>query len=93
MIKIIIIIAGIALNIFASMYLHFTKRDINTIVPNIYVFFVLPLLIIAALTISVAYDFLKKKNKDQLASKILIILFLSMSVVQYLFIVDGVYAK
>ena len=60
--NIIVILFGVTINILANFYLHATKTEIKSIVPNIYLFFVAPMLLIIIIIVSTTYDLLKRKN-------------------------------
>ncbi len=59
--NIIIAIFGIAINILIYMYSQATKRNLSMIVPEIYLFFILPLILMVIVIVSIVYDLYKKK--------------------------------
>ena len=91
--KIIIIILGIAANVLVYLYSQATERDLNLIVPKIYLLFILPLVLMAILVASAIYSYTKQKNKAQILPRILIAFFLLLIAFQSLLFSNGVLVK
>ena len=91
--NIIIIVLGIAVNILIYLYSQATKGDINMIVPSIYLFFIIPLLLAVMVISSIVYNYVKRKSKAHLLSKSLIASFLLLIPVLQLIFFNEVYAK
>ena len=82
--NIIIVIFGIMINILIYMYSQATKRDLNMIVPKIYLFFILPLILLVIFIVSIIYKYSKQKSNARILPKILIAFFLVIMVLQFL---------
>jgi hypothetical protein len=91
--NIIITIFGIAVNIFVYLYSQSTKKGLDTIVPKIYLLFILPLVLMVILIADAIYNYNKQKNIAQLSRRLLIAFFLLLVVVQFLLFSNDVLVK
>lgn len=91
--NIMITILGVAVNIFVYLYSEATKRDIGMIVPSIYLFFILPLVLMLILIASAIYSYRKRKSKAQILPRLLIAFFLLLIVMQSLLFSNDVLVK
>lgn len=91
--NIIIIVFGIVVNLLVFKYSQVTKEDIGTIVPKIYLLFIVPLLLLIAIIASILYNHYKHKSKTQNLPKLLIVFFLLLMLIQYLLFSNNVLVK
>lgn len=91
--NIIITILGIAVNIFVYLYSQAMKRDLSLIVPEIYLFFILPLMLMVIVVAYTIYSYSKQKNKNLILPKVLIAFFLLLIVLQFLLFSNDVLVK
>ena len=91
--NIIITILGIAVNIFVYLYSQATKRDLSMIVPEIYLFFILPLVLMVIVVAYTIYSYSKQKYKNLNLPKVLIVFFLLLIVLQFLLFSNDVLVK
>lgn len=88
--NILITILGVAINIFIYLFSQATENDLGMIVPKIYLFFILPLVLMVIVIVSAIYKYLKQKNKNLTLSKVLIVFFLLLIVLQFLLFTNAV---
>ena len=91
--SIIITILGIAVNIIVYLYSQATKRNLSMIVPEIYLFFILPLVLMVIVAAYTIYSYSKQKNKILVLPNILIAFFLLLIVFQFLLFSNDVLVK
>lgn len=91
--NIIIAIFGIGTNILIYMYSQAVKRDLSMIVPDIYLIFILPLILMIIVIVSIIYNYFKLKNKARILPRALIAFFLLLIVVQFLLFSNEVLVK
>jgi hypothetical protein len=91
--NIIIAIFGIVINILIYLYSQATKRNLSLIVPEIYLFFILPLILLVIVVGSIVYNYSKQKKEASILPKVLIAFFLLLIVVQFLIFSNEVLVK
>jgi hypothetical protein len=91
--NVIIVILGIVVNLLVFNYAQATKEDIGTIVPKIYLFFIIPLLLLVAIIASVFYNYYRHKKIICILPKLLIACFLLVMLIQYLLFSNDVLVK
>lgn len=75
------------------MYSQATKGDVSMIVPGIYLFFILPLVLLTIIIASIVYIYFKQKNKTSIFSRALIAFFLLLMLIQYLLFSNDVLVR
>jgi hypothetical protein len=72
---------GLTVNILIYLYSQATKRDLNMIVPKIYLLFILPLVLMLSLVASAIYSYFKQKSKAQILQRLLIAFLLLLTII------------
>lgn len=88
-----IILLGVAFNILIYVYSQANKRNLGTVVPDIILLFILPLVLAVVLIISIIYDYYKNGTRIYLLSKALTVLFLLFIPAQFLLFSNEVLVK
>lgn len=91
--NIVITILGIAINVFIYLYSQATDKELGTIVPKIYLLFILPLVLLVIVIVSIIYNYSKQKNVAHILPKVLIAFFLLLIVLQFLLFSNDVRVK
>ena len=91
--RIIITILGILINVLVYLFIINTKYEINLIVPQLYLLFILPLILILSIIISWLYNYIKQKNKHDILLKMLMVFFLLLIIIQFLLFSNDVLVK
>jgi hypothetical protein len=91
--KFIIIVFGVVINILTYSFFQITKRELDLVVPKMYLFFILPLFVFVSIVLLIIYDYSKKKSKEILILKGLVGFFLLIIVLQYLLFSNKVLVK
>jgi hypothetical protein len=89
----LVVVVGVAVNIFLYIFFQDTRKDINMVVPKIYLLFILPLFVIMSIGATIAYDYAKKKGSEFTRTKWLVFFTFLMMVLQYLFFSNEVLVK
>jgi len=89
----LVVVVGVSVNLFLYLFFQYTRKDINMVVPKIYLLFILPLLVMMGIGVTIAYDYVKKKNSEFTRAKWLVFLTFLMMVLQYLFFSNEVLVK
>lgn len=88
-----IIIFGILVNAVIYLYSQYTKMDLNMIIPQLFLFFIIPLILFIILMVLIFNNYLKGRNKNGIFSMVLIAFFLLLIVVQFLLFSDRVLVR
>lgn len=91
--RIIITILGILINVLVYLFIINTKYEINLIVPQLYLLFILPLILILSIIISWLYNYIRQKNKHDILLKMLMVFFLLLIIIQFLLFSNDVLVK